>query len=298
MDAPRLISWRRIAVSAGILAVLALAGAGVVVYRNSLPEPAYKGPWAKFDESGSIVVRGNTMFLNPKDKVITTHMVLSGSWEPKETEMFLQLAKPGDTIVDVGANIGYYTVLGAQAVGPAGKIYAFEPDPVAFGFLTKNVKTNGYANVIAEEKALSNKSEKIKLYLDEFNKGDHRIYQVGNRPAIDVVAVTLDGYLPPDRRKVDLIKIDTQGAEVVILQGMIETLKANPSVKMLVEFWPKGLSEFGFTAVQLLDILDGLGFKYRAIHEENNTVVETTRAELLKEFTVEKGNFTNLVCSR
>jgi FkbM family methyltransferase len=298
MDSPKPVSWRRIVVPAGIVLALTIAAYAYVEIRHQRSQTNYKGPWAKFDERGYIEVRGKTLYLNPHDKIITTHMVLSGTWEPIETEVFLKHVKKGDTVIDVGANIGYYTVLGAEAVGPTGQVLAFEPDPTGFGFLTKNVKTNGFSNVVAEQKALSNKAGKLKLYLDEFNKGDHRIYQTGNRPSVDIDAVKLDDYLPADRRKVDLIKIDTQGAEIVILQGMTETLKQNPSVKMIVEFWPKGLSEFGQDAKELLDILDGMNFKYLSIQEDTKTVVETNRAELLRLYTVGNGKFTNLFCSR
>jgi FkbM family methyltransferase len=298
VNTPAPINWRRIALPTSVALALAIVVFGVVALRHAQSQSNYKGAWAKFQETGSIVVRGHTLYLNPDDKVITPFMVRSGTWEPTETEVFLKHVKAGDTVVDVGANIGYYTVLGAKAVGSAGKVYAFEPDPTGFGLLAKNVKTNGFANVIAEQKALSDKPGKLKLYLDAVNKGDHRIYQTGNRPSIDIDAVTLDGYLGKAGRKVDLIKIDTQGAEVVILRGMKETLRQNPSVKLLIEFWPKGLSEFGHKATEILDILDGMNFKYRDIQEHTGTVVETNRQALLRDYTVQNEKFTNLFCSR
>ena len=100
---------------------------------------------------------GIKMYLDPTDKVITPTMLVLGNWEPSETSWFLRVVKPGDTFVDVGANAGYYTIIGSRLVGEKGKVYAFEPEPAMFALLEKNVRLNGLTNVVLERKALSNK---------------------------------------------------------------------------------------------------------------------------------------------
>ena len=194
--------------------------------------------------------------------------------------------------------IGYYTVIGSQAVGPGGRVFAFEPDPTSFGFMKKSVLANKYENVVIEMKALSDKPGTLKLYLSEENRGDHRIYQTGDRDFIEVESVTLDTYLEAHPGRVDFIKIDTQGAEVVILEGMHETLGSNPKLKLAIEFWPHGLDEFGFTATRLLDILEEHGFELSEIGEQEGQVYKTSRAELLKKYTLENKLFTNIFCIR
>lgn len=279
--------------------LLALAGGFILYFRpppggGLAPPPLPPGskPIVRLE------IRGNTLFLNPDDRLITKTMVSTGTWEPLETSVFLEHVKNGNTIVDVGANIGYYTVLGAQAVGTSGRVYAFEPDPTSFGFLRRNVKANGYKNVVLEQKALTNKPGTLRLYLSTSNMGDHRIYPTGDRAYVDVEGVRLDDYLEGLQSDVDFIKIDTQGAEVVILEGMKKTLERNRNVKLAIEFWPRGLEGFGHKASQLLEILEGHGFTFKDIDENLEVVLETTAAKLLQKYTVENRGFTNLFCTR
>ena len=75
------------------------------------------------------------MFLNPDDAVITPYMTAGRVWEATETHWFVKSLRPGDVVVDVGANVGYYTIIAGKLVGEAGRVYAFEPDPVSFELL-------------------------------------------------------------------------------------------------------------------------------------------------------------------
>jgi len=204
-----------------------------------------------------------SLFLNPDDPVITPHMMFHGEWEPKESLWFVRSLKPGSTVVDIGANTGYYTVLAGKLVGDQGRVYAFEPDPVSFSLLERNVRLNGLTNVVLEQKAVSNEPGSIRLYLSEDNKGDHRIYQPADedREAIEIEAVTLDDYFADDPRRIDFIKLDTQGAEVAILRGMPRILAANENLRMAVEFWPSGLEQFGYQTDELLEILEQANFR-------------------------------------
>ena len=115
---------------------------------------SYAARWITYQVHGYIVVDGLTMYLNPRDRVITPSMLAYGTWEPVETSLLLDNLRPGDTVIDVGANVGYYTLLAARKVGPRGKVVAFEPDPESFSFLKRNVKANGFTNVVLEQKGL------------------------------------------------------------------------------------------------------------------------------------------------
>ena len=84
-------------------------------------------------------------------------------WEETETHWFVQSIRPGDVVVDLGANVGYYTILRGKLVGEIGRVYAFEPDPVGFEILRRNVRLNGLHNVVLEQKAVSSKPGLIHL---------------------------------------------------------------------------------------------------------------------------------------
>lgn len=208
--------------------------------------------------------RGLVLYLDPNDHVMTPFLVKTGTWEPDETEWLVRTVQPGDTFVDAGANIGYYTVIAARLVGESGKVYAFEPDPKNFELLRKNVRANGLTNVVLEPRALSNAPGTIKLFLARDNKGDHRIYQPEgeSRPSVDVEAVRLDEYLRAAGRKLDVLKVDTQGAEGLILEGASGALEGSgdrPAIFM--EFWPHAMRSMGTEPADVLEKLRSFRFQ-------------------------------------
>jgi FkbM family methyltransferase len=203
------------------------------------------------------------LFLNSNDKVVTPLIEAQGAWEPNETHWFVRSLRPGDTVVDAGANIGWYTVIAGKRVGDAGRVYAFEPDPEAFALLERNVRVNGLHNVVLEQKALSDAPGHIELFIAPDNKGDHRIYQPEgeHRASVQVEAVTLDDYFRDAPEGVDFVKSDTQGAELVILKGMRGLIEKSPSLVMAFEYAPKALAGLGGDAGEMLSIFQSHGFR-------------------------------------
>jgi FkbM family methyltransferase len=243
------------------------------------------------------------LFLNPSDPVITQSILTEGIWEASDTHWFVKAVRPGDVVVDAGANIGYYTILASRLVGPTGRVYAFEPDPTAFEILRRNVRLNGADNVVAEQKALSNANTTLELFIASDNKGDDRIYQPKGeqRPSIKVPAVRMDDYLRGKVEHVDMVKIDTQGAEAVIIEGMAETIRANEQMVMIVEFWPSGLAGLGSDAAALLKRLRADDFRFYNLGPGTfgpGNIGEIDEATLLAQHTLANGSFTNLFCVR
>lgn len=241
------------------------------------------------------------MFLHPDDPTITRAILDTGLWEPNETHWFVKSVRPGDVVIDAGANIGYYSVLASRLVGPTGRVYAFEPDPTAFGILQRNLRLNGADNVVAEQKALSNANTTLELFIAEGNKGDDRIYQPEgeHRTSIRVPAVRLDDYLRGTADHVDVVKIDTQGAEGVILEGMGDIPRANPQMVMIVEFWPSGLAGLGSDAKALLERLRADDFRFYDLGAYGGAptrLTELDEATLLARHTLANRWFTNLLC--
>lgn len=243
------------------------------------------------------------LFLHPNDRVITESILEKGIWEASDTHWFVKSVRPGDVVVDAGANIGYYTVLASKLVGPTGRVYAFEPDPTSFELLERNVRLNGADNVVAEQKALSNANTTLELFIASDNKGEHRIYQPEgeHRPSIKVPAVRMDDYLRGKVDHVDFVKIDTQGAEAVIIEGMAETIRANQQMVMIVEFWPSGLAGLGSDAAALLKTLRADDFRFYNLGVGDTApgnIGEIDEATLLAQFTLASRTFTNLLCVR
>lgn len=232
------------------------------------------------------------MFLDPID---TLSLSIWGIYEPLVTELFKREIKKGDVVLDIGAHIGYYTLLAAKLVGEKGKVFAFEPDPTNFGLLKRNVKTNGYKNVILVQKAISNKTEKIKLYLSKDNLGDHRIYNSHDgRQSIEIEAIRLDDYFKNHEEGVDFIKMDIQGAEGSAIQGMPLILQGSKNVKIVMEFWPMGLRRSSIKPEECLESLVRCGFKLFNINEQKKRIEPITIHQLMQMCTGE--NHTNVLC--
>ncbi len=241
-------------------------------------------------------VHGNRMFLGPRDDL---RVSIFGVCEFQETELVKREIKKGDVVLDLGSHIGYYTLLFAKLVGTEGKIFAFEPDPTNLALLKKNVEVNGNDNVVLVQKAVSDRTGPLPLYLSEENTGDHRIYDSHDgRSSIEVESVRLDDYFRGDPVAVNFIKMDIQGAEAAALQGMPLLLERSSTLKMLTEFWPVGLKRFGVEPEDYLKLLLRHRFKLYQVGKGGNRLEPTDLAMLLKTYTPKKENFTNLFCVR
>ena len=123
-----------------------------------------------------VTVNGKRMYVDLWDTAVSNHLFVAHTWEPEETSLISNRLKPGDVFVDVGANLGYFTLIASDAVGPAGKVFAFEPAPHNFSLLEKNVRANRCGNVTCEQKAVTESNRTLELHLSSFNYGDHRIF--------------------------------------------------------------------------------------------------------------------------
>lgn len=235
------------------------------------------------------VVRVNDyrMKIDLNDNVISPALFLDGRWEPYESQLMSKVLRPGMTLVDVGAHVGYYSLLAAQAVGPTGLVVSFEPSPDNFALLTENIGLNGLSKTIrAENVALGARRGEASLYLSTYNTGDHRLYSTlpdddemfnagAHRRHTRVPVMPLDEYLSRQGiPRVDAVKIDVQGAEMGVLSGMKQTLLRDPQPILFTEFWPHGLLRFGTEPRAVLDFLTGeVGLSLFHILPEERRVV-------------------------
>jgi FkbM family methyltransferase len=241
-------------------------------------------------------VLGHRMYLDDQDSL---RLSVSRILEPTETHLVQRMVRAGDTTLDIGANIGYYTLLFARHVGSTGRVYAFEPEAENFSILQKNVATNDYANVIMENRAVWNTTTTLSLFLSEENKGDHRAFGTDDgRRAVRVDAVRLDDYFAEIPGPVHVVKMDIQGAEYHALEGMTSLLRRSPEAILFTEFWPRGLTQAGASPLAYLQLLQDLGFALYEIQDDADRVHPVDVQRLLDRYTPESEDFTNLLCTR
>ena len=225
-------------------------------------------------------VHGHKMFLDPNDSL---RLSLWGVYEPFETRLFMDHVKSGDVVLDIGANIGYYTLLAAKLVGAEGSVHAFEPDPDNFALLQKNVRHNNYQNVVLENRAVSDRNGKIELFKAGDNWGGHSIYDAADRSShITVDVIALDDFFKDGPTAINLVKMDIEGAEVGALQGMIHLFGRHESIKLFTEFSPVALKKSGSSAEEYLDLLKRLGFAFYYLNDREQKLEAATRDDILK----------------
>lgn len=204
-------------------------------------------------------------------------------WEPFETRLCLGLVTPGAVCVDVGANLGYFTVLAAAQAGPGGRVYAFEPDPDNFALLTANVALNGVADrCTLSPLALSDHAGEGFLYRSGDNLGDHQVYPGdGERPAVPIGFARGEGVLGDAVDAIDFLKVDTQGSEAAVLAGLMPLLARQPRPPaMLVELTPFSLALAGSSGRSLVAMLAALGLPFWIVDHVAGRLAPTDAAAL------------------
>jgi len=182
--------------------------------------------------------------------------IISPTWEEFMTQILKKVVKEGDNVLDLGANLGYYTLLTARLVGSKGKVYAFEPEPRNYKLLTKNIELNGYDNVIATQKAVSDTTGKVKLFLNNRDSGAHTIRTGSdNDEFIEVESVALDEFFKDTKYPINVIKMDIEGAEMAALAGMKRIIRENENLKIFIEFYPPAIREAGNSPEEFVNML-------------------------------------------
>jgi FkbM family methyltransferase len=181
------------------------------------------------------------------DKSIVPCLRDHGVWEPAETLLLLRVLRPGMHTVDVGAHLGYHTLLMSHCAGLDGSVLAIEPEPGNYRLLAANMLLNDRRNVQLREVAVAESEGDEGLYLSRDNLGDHRLQPTPGRDHVVVRTTTLDALL--GQARVDFIKLDTQGSESRILRGMTRLIQHNrPHLACLSEFAP-GLLALAGTSI-------------------------------------------------
>jgi FkbM family methyltransferase len=242
------------------------------------------------------------MVLAPPGRYPSPDLV-ADRYESGTTRLFKELLKPGMVVIDIGAHVGFFTLLAARQVGPTGKVYAFEPEPANHLLLLRNIELNGYTNILAQRKAVSSNSGPTDLFLSALDSGSHSIHPAcarGVTGTARVEATTLDAFLDAEGwPQVDLVKIDVEGAEGAVLEGMSRLLDRRRDLKLVVEFCPLLLQLLGVLPSALLDKLASLGFTVHVIDDRRGVLpAEATNMSSLTDDLLKQERYVNLFCSR
>ena len=210
---------------------------------------------------------GGARFEADLSDALAREVCFTGMYEPPITRVFQRHLRRGGAVIDAGANWGYFTLMAATACGPDGIVWALEPDPRHFGTLTRNVTCNAFAQVRLLPAAAAAAGETLTLvgYDDtEANRGVSRV-AASHEPAaggrqFTVEAVTLDAITAAGSR-VDLVKIDVEGAEDLVLQGMQAGLAAKRYRAILLELHPPLLRERGIDPASCVTRLQDAGYR-------------------------------------
>lgn len=246
--------------------------------------------------SDVVEVLGHRMVLDARDGA---ELSTNGIYEPLTTDVVRREVREGHTVLDIGAHIGYYTLLFARQVGPQGRVFAFEPAPGTLALLEQNIRLNGYHNVTLIPRAVSDVAGRARLYVDETNVGDSRIYDSRDgRPFVPIETVRLDDALAGHLGAIHFIKMDIQGAEYAALRGMLGLLQAHPEAKLVTEFWPYGLKTFGVEPEAYLHLLLEQSFHLFNLDERAGRILPVSPKQLLTRYPPTFASATNLFCLR
>ena len=218
---------------------------------------------------------GIDIYINPRD---TRHFIdtfftldISNRW----CELIHQILNPGDTFIDVGANIGVISVMASKKVGKSGKVIAFEPEPDCFRLLQRNIGLHSCANVHALPVAVSNESGNISFFRDK------RYSMLGSlskdnlmngAEEMTVQAVLLDEVLATGT-SISLIKMNVQGAEGFVIDGARNIIQQQLPL-IITEFWRKGLRNANHSPRKFIEIFDLLGYEKYVVNYGTNEVIK------------------------
>lgn len=205
------------------------------------------------------VLDGHKFWVKPAHKMMmitTDYIALENKvWEEETTNIIKENVKEGMTCVDIGASVGYFTLLFSRQVGPKGHVISIEPTDFQQPYLRKNIKNNGYADrVEVWNVGAWDKTEEVLMP----RNAARYVQTLAPCMAVDDIV---------QGRRIDFIKLDADGPEPKILKGLVETFENNPQLKMVCEFYPRYIRDAGLNPQDMLDIIDKY-FTYEVIPDD------------------------------
>lgn len=229
------------------------------------------------DTAVTFLEDGTRLMVDTRSLDIGIHLLTLGQWEPAYTALFRRLVRPGDTVLDLGANLGVYTMLAARLTGPGGRVHAFEPNPRLAHLVDLSIRINGCAGWTQVHRlAASDRRGVARLFFTDAYSGGGSL--TGNaaqndesgaaKGAVDCELMPLDELLADPEFRVDVLKMDVEGHEGPALRGMRALLERSPGIRIMMEFGPQMMRGSGMPAPEVVALLEGLGLAAWTIGED------------------------------
>jgi FkbM family methyltransferase len=219
---------------------------------------------------------GHTLFLDHRDDSDLRRQL--EDYEKNTTNYMIKNINQGDNVIDVGANIGFMSLLLSKIVGQKGIVYAFEPDTTNFKILEKNIQFNSCNNIVAEQKIVSDKNGKIKFAL-ESSGVQHHIARNDDLNVIEIDSIILDDLI---KKPIKFVKIDVEGFEMNVLKGMKNIIKKNPELTLIVEFSIGNQKRAGHNYSELPTLIESLGYDMFNIETNDKVALPLSDEDILK----------------
>lgn len=241
------------------------------------------------------ILLGNFLYKNTFPIYNFLYPIFKRKQDVKELRLICSVVKPGNNVLDIGANIGFYTAEFSRLTGAKGTVFAFEPEPLNFKYIQQNC--GHLKNVKLINKAVSDKTGTLKIYLSKMLNVDHRTYQIDDYSDVkEIDAIAVDDYLRANENlKIDFIKMDIQGFEMAALKGMLTTLRSNTEIKIISELWPYGLQKAGSSATEMVLFLNSEGFN---VYLLTSTPPSLLTAGTIQQLKVDENVYYNVFLSR
>ena len=234
-----------------------------------------RGPVYLGDHTALLTTQwGGMLFVDTRDALLAPSLLLQGLWEPDVTKWLTSTLKPGDVFVDIGANVGYFSLLASSLVGPNGGVVAVEAHPRMAELLRRNIVANRIGASTWHRAAWSHR-ELLTFHMrtnfaansSAGSLDSASLADLGDTEELtEVQGVPVDDLLDHMHR-IDVIKIDVEGAETRVMQGLTRTIAANPEVTIMFEWSPGQMKMLSDDPQDLISAFTDLGFRFRMIDD-------------------------------
>lgn len=213
-------------------------------------------------------LEGLSIFVDTRSTDVAPHLLMRGQWERNSTDLFQRMIRPGDTVLDLGANLGVYTLLAARAVGPTGQVHGFEPNSRYAGLVARSLAVNGFTGHAQVHQAAVGETAGVAALRFSWDWGGGGHLALGAEGPADgqeiqpCPVVALDELFDDPAFRVHVMKLDIEGAEARALRGMWRLLERSPEVRLMFEFAPQMLNGHGVPPAEMIHLLQELDFHF------------------------------------